>query len=343
MQINGTGESTAPGLIFLGVAGACKATGVKQQAPVIMTDDNELVWSGPTGIAANVQTATLHGRPVISYWVGTGGAAAGANQAGHGYGRVVILDDTYKEIYSVCPRLNITMPDGVLVECQVDVHESYITPRNTMLVTAYNITQVDLTSIGGPRDEWVFDSLAAEIDIETGEVLFLWDTKNPVYSLAEGSFQKLTDGHYFKGYGIMPYLKEYCGENTRRPGTVVWSAAFATPRQGHSYRAYKQEWHAKPSTPPSLVVKQILDPDELAACAHSSPLRGYVSWNGATDVQAYIVYAGADKERLAKLGTVRKAGFETKFVIPADSEVVQVSAIQRNRDEGRRSNIVCVH
>jgi hypothetical protein len=43
-----------------------------------------------------------------------------------------------------------------------------------MLITAYNTTPHDLSSIGGPTNGWLLDSLALEVDIVTGKVLFSW-------------------------------------------------------------------------------------------------------------------------------------------------------------------------
>ena len=44
-----------------------------------------------------------------------------------------------------------------------------------MLVTIYNVTRADLSSVGGPKDGWVSNSLAVELDIDTSEPLFIWD------------------------------------------------------------------------------------------------------------------------------------------------------------------------
>lgn len=38
----------------------------------------------------------------------------------------------------------------------------------------YNTTQADLSSVGGPKDGWVLDPLAVEVDINTNEALWIW-------------------------------------------------------------------------------------------------------------------------------------------------------------------------
>jgi hypothetical protein len=94
---------------------------------------------------------------------------------GHGFGKVLVLDDTYTTIHTVCPVFqDFTLPPGVTAECHADVHESLITDRNTMLVTAYNQTTANLTSVGGPANGYVIDSIAAEVNMTTNEVLFTW-------------------------------------------------------------------------------------------------------------------------------------------------------------------------
>lgn len=173
MQINATGEPLAPGLIFFGQENEASVAAVKQASPFIMTDDNELVWSGPIVNAANFRPQTLYNQSILTYWEGTGGAAE-AGLASLGYGQVLLYDNTYQLIQTICLKLNLTQPDGVYAECEADTHESFITSHNSILVTAYNVTQADATSVGGPADAWVYDPLAVEVDIKTGDILFLW-------------------------------------------------------------------------------------------------------------------------------------------------------------------------
>lgn len=164
-----------------------------------------------------------------------------------------------------------------------------------------------------------------------------YDHQYPVSSAAEGSFFPLPNGNTLMGYGDEPYIKEY-GPS----GDVRWSAQFAGYDLGQSYRAYKQEWHATPSTRPSLVVSKATTEDDLEQCAgQSSTLRGYVSWNGATDVEKYRVYAGSDANSLKLLGDIDKKGFETKFSLPKGIKAVEVAAIQAGKII-RKSEIVHV-
>ncbi|KAL9097377.1 MAG: hypothetical protein Q9165_000272 [Trypethelium subeluteriae] len=459
-----------------------------------MSDANDLVWQGPSGQISNFDVQTFMNASVITYWSGDGAAANSAN-VGVGYGSVSILNTTYHEIYRVCPQLDITLPPGAEngTKCYADVHESYITSRNTMLVTVYNITQTDLSAVkdpstgkSGPKDGWVYDPLAVEIDIITGAVVFLWsalahvpinespeplsgtgtnssipydwfhmnsiqsfgedylinspvlsttyyvnksgdilwkidgqtggdfgslpasarfsfqhyarlspfsafdpshvvlryfndnntspsstnpskglallltlppspanppviltdlaDTNDLIASYAEGSYDVLPNGNHFVAYGIRPLMKEFGSENSTADH-VRWSAQFGyngNNSGAQSYRAYKKDWHATPATTrPSLVVGKAAPDDELVQCAVGEEMRGYVSWNGATDVEAWVVWIGERSSELEQIDVVPKRGFETEFVIPRKGKFIQVGAVEREGGEVvRMSDVV---
>ena len=167
-----------------------------------------------------------------------------------------------------------------------------------------------------------------------------YDHKYPVSSAAEGSFFPLPNGNTLMGYGDEPFIKEYDAS-----GKILWSGQFAGADLGQSYRVYKQEWHATPYYKPSLVVAKATTDDafssQCASTSSSSSLRGYVSWNGATDVEKYEVYTGSSANNLKSVGQIEKKGFETQFSLPADAKVVQVGAIQSGKVV-RKSNVVRV-
>ncbi|KAJ9502842.1 hypothetical protein H2202_001964 [Exophiala xenobiotica] len=500
LQINRTNESLSDGLLFLAPSDGSSIPGTKEQAPIIMRDDGELVWNGPVHDSSNLLVQTLDGKQVLTYWSGQG--SAGYSLAiGHGFGQVVVLDSTYTVIHTVCPQLNLTLPPGATARCVADVHESKITDRNTMLITAYNTTPHDLSSIGGPTNGWLLDSLALEVDIVTGKVLFSWsplaylqlnrtlfplsgaagtsqsapfdafhvnsiqlvgnnylinirnvwatflvsptgkiiweingldggdfgalpeggtfswqhdarletlnssaalihwfannndeftapsdikpstgltflitlppdpssppvlytnytNPQNPVGSWSQGSFQYLPNGSALMGYGAYAVIEEFgpkrrtsTSDDTQKKGHVRWSAAFGSGDLVSSYRVFKQEWHATPATKPSLTVSRAAANDTLNHCAgRNSTWRGYVSWNGATDVTRWLVYAGTSNANananatLKAVGSVRKEGFETEFVVPQGAAFVQVGAVENesHRDAVRWSDVVAI-
>ena len=171
LDITSDGRPLAPGLLFITPSDGSRVNATKDTAPMIVTATGQLVWHGPTVTANNLRVASYQGKSILTYW--SGSSAPGAN-VGHGYGHVTFLDSTYSEILNVCPQLGLVTPEDVTYPCQADFHESFITDRDTLLVTAYNATEADLSLIGGPSNGWVFDCLFFELDPKNGDILFRW-------------------------------------------------------------------------------------------------------------------------------------------------------------------------
>lgn len=171
LDIVTNGQPLAPGLLFITPSDVTPIKATKDTAPIILTETGQLVWHGSVVNAINLRVASYEGHPILSFW--SGSSPPGAN-VGHGYGKVTFLDRNYKEILNVCLEVGLRTTDNVTYPCQADFHESYLTERNTLLVTAYNVTETDLSSIGGPSNGWVFDSLFFELDPRSGDILFQW-------------------------------------------------------------------------------------------------------------------------------------------------------------------------
>lgn len=162
LSINKTGAHLAEGLIVFTPEGS------NDTAPMIFTDSGDLIWNGPAEDTTNLFVQSLDSRDVLTFWSGTG------YNVGRGYGNVTVLDDTYSELCTVCPDFPVETTNGTSSGCALDLHESFITPRGTMLATVVNVTTADLSPIGGPEVGWVFDTMFLEIDIKTQEILFQW-------------------------------------------------------------------------------------------------------------------------------------------------------------------------
>ncbi|KAJ1565426.1 hypothetical protein HK405_012376, partial [Cladochytrium tenue] len=165
------GAALADGALLLTPGTLLASASSADIAPLIMTDDGELVWHGPNATTTNLLVQELSGQTVLTYWTGTG------SNVGFGHGKVVVLDEGYDEVATVCPELYLVGEDGEAVQgCGVDLHESQITSRGTMLCTAVNVTRADLRAVGGPAHGWVLDDLFLEVDVATNEVVFLWSS-----------------------------------------------------------------------------------------------------------------------------------------------------------------------
>jgi Arylsulfotransferase (ASST) len=109
--------------------------------------------------AADFRTQTYRGRPVLTWWQGTGlgGLASGVDH---------IYNDQYQQIATVSAGNGLS----------ADGHEFLITPWGTALILSYATATANLTSIGGPADQTVIDGVVQEIDIATGKVLLQWNS-----------------------------------------------------------------------------------------------------------------------------------------------------------------------
>ena len=134
--------------------------------PEIISNTGKVIWfhAVPAGdSAADFRTQTFQGKPVLTWWQGTG---LGGLSSGTDY----IYNDRYQQIAEV------NAGNGY----SADGHEFLITPWNTALILAYTTATANLTSIGGPADQAVINGVVQEIDISTGQVLFQWNSADHV-------------------------------------------------------------------------------------------------------------------------------------------------------------------
>ena len=136
--------------------------GAYADGPEILTSSGKVVWSHavPVGeTATDFRAQTYQGRPVLTWFQGSG-------LSGTDY----IYNDRYRQI------AHVRAANGDLT----DFHEFLITPWNTALILADTFGTANLSSIGGPANQKVFDGIVQEIDIATGKVLFQWDSADHV-------------------------------------------------------------------------------------------------------------------------------------------------------------------
>ncbi len=152
------GNGNGNGDIFIAPQGG----GDYPSGPEILTDTGTVIWfhALPAGeTATDFRTQTYQGRPVLTWFQGSG-------LSGTDY----IYNDRYRQIAEV------RAGNGYLT----DFHEFLITPWNTALILADTFGTANLTSMGGPADQKVFDGIVQEIDIRTGKVLFQWNSADHV-------------------------------------------------------------------------------------------------------------------------------------------------------------------
>ncbi|KAF4635771.1 hypothetical protein G7Y89_g2325 [Cudoniella acicularis] len=125
---------------------------------LVATDSGDLVWhSQSPGLYANLNVQPLRFGHFLTYWNGT--KATDSLQQSFGYGYVSILDTSYNEVRRICPKLNLVTVNGTQYECPLDMRESYITEQTTLIATVVNVTSADLSSIGGPVDGYIYNTI----------------------------------------------------------------------------------------------------------------------------------------------------------------------------------------
>jgi Arylsulfotransferase (ASST) len=134
-----------------------------------------------------------------------------------------------------------------------------------------------------------------------------------LYDLAsgtQGNMQLLSNGNAFMGWGQQPFLSEYS-----KTGKLLLSVRYPDPDE--SYRAYRYAWKGNPPGRPSI-----------AAAPTGSRTRVYVSWNGATEVASYRVFAGPTSRKLKVVAKgAKRQGFETSVTVRSAGPIVKVQAL----------------
>lgn len=196
----------------------------------IISDDGELVWSAGYSDTTNPSFQTYNDEDVILYWDGDL-----AGNIGRGYGKIVVMNTSY------VPLWNVTLTDDIYVADEtyssyIDAHEALISSSNTLLVTAYNTTQADLTSVGWGTAGWILDSMVFELDIETSEVLWSWSAADHVDQIPlTASHEPIneiphTAGHAWDYFHINA-IAEY-GEGYLISSRTLWSIFYISKSTG---------------------------------------------------------------------------------------------------------------
>lgn len=175
------------------------------------------------------------------------------------------------------------------------------------------------------RNEGRHQTTALDLTLNLDSMKALLNSKlvpeDPIYSASQGSNQLLENGHSLVGYGQIAALKEY-----NATGDVVYTARFGASTAEllvASYRAYRYPWVGNPKQVP----KVLAEPD-------GNLTHVYMSWNGATDVHRWVIYAGQLESKMKPVAIVQKAGFETQVSLPAKVKYIQAEALRRGEETG---------
>ena len=136
-------------------------------------------------------------------------------------------------------------------------------------------------------------------------------TAHPSRLLAatQGNQQNLPNGNFLVGWGSQRQLTEYDAS-----GRPLFNAFLSLGYE--SYRVYRMPWVGLPRSRPKVAAA-----DEPGAGTDA-----YMSWNGATEVATWELFAGSSASSLQSVATVPRRGFETKITAPGVPRFVQVRA-----------------
>jgi Arylsulfotransferase (ASST) len=190
ISVRRQGVPAEPRYIFLNAPYSSPGHG----GSIILDSHGQFVWFGPNSAThrrMNVSMQHYRGEPMLSWF-------QGLVVEGYGKGELVLADSSYKIRHTVRAHGSDL----------ADFHEFVVTRHGTALITIYRPhSGVDLRAVGGPSSGHLLSGVTQEIDIESGRLLFewdSWDSTNPPVPLTE-TYQKFGVGDGGNGTAATPY------------------------------------------------------------------------------------------------------------------------------------------
>jgi hypothetical protein len=164
------GAGAAPGYLMM-----APYQGQGSPGPMIVDQSGNLVWFHPLPPgeqATNLGVQQYLGHPALTWWQGR------ILQVGFGEGEDVLYDGSYR------PIATVRAGNGY----RADLHEIRLTPQGTAWIDAFDLVNMNLSSVHGAAAGVLMDSVVQEIDVRTGLVMWEWhalghisaaESKNP--------------------------------------------------------------------------------------------------------------------------------------------------------------------
>jgi hypothetical protein len=134
-----------------------------------------------------------------------------------------------------------------------------------------------------------------------------------ILTQSQGNAEALPEDEEFVGWGEVGYASEFSAAG-------ALSFDMHLPPGSSSYRAYRMPWSATPAHAPTLATAG-------AGAGTSASTVVYASWNGATAVTGWRVFAGRSPKALTAVGQFPRAGFETEMTVPGTLHYLAVQAL----------------
>jgi hypothetical protein len=139
------------------------------------------------------------------------------------------------------------------------------------------------------------------------------------------NMQRLDNGNSFIGWGNVPKLTEVWPNGTIGLEMLLGAG---------SYRAFRFPWNGLPLTTPRAVLQYGADPTAVTI---------YTSWNGATHISSYDVYAGPTRQSMVLVDNAARSGFETEInlsSLPVDTCFFQTKPVHEESEPTMVSNLM---
>ncbi len=189
---------------------------------------------------------------------------------------------------------------------------------------AHGDSMITVFDNAGPNKEKQSRGLLLSVDTTARHVDLAQAYEHPARFVVntQGSIQRLPDGRVVIGWGDQPYFSEFAAD-----GTLLLDGQL--PVGVRSYRAYTANWVGHPADPPRVA-------------AQANPAGGFVvyaSWNGATEIDTWVVMAGSKRSALDRVGSQRWSGLETAIAVNSVGPYFQVVAVDARGNELGRSEV----
>lgn len=180
---------------------------------------------------------------------------------------------------------------------------------------------------GGPATGLPSRIIDVKLDTKAKTATLAASVQHPdgLIANSQGNAQRLPGGHLFVGWGSVGRFSEFDSA-----GNLLWDGQ--APAGYDTYRAYRSPWVGEPTT----------DPTAEATGTGGGNVTVNAIWNGATEVDHWVVLAGSHQWDLRPVGSADWNGLDTTIDAHTHSPYVEVVAVDDHGHTIGRSQAVAV-
>jgi hypothetical protein len=165
----------------------------------------------------------------------------------------------------------------------------------------------------GPAEASQSRAIVVTLNSATHEAALARQLTHPglrILTESQGNAQTLPGSEELVGWGEVGYVSQFSALG-------ALTLDLHLPPHDESYRAYRIPWSATPAHLPSLA----------ASAGAGGATVVYASWNGATGVTGWRVFAGRSPTSLTAVGQFPRGGFETEMTVASTLHYIAVQAL----------------